>query len=253
MRYIHDLATLAFRPTPELPPTTHASATKTINILCAGPSDHESDHNTRTGPMTAAATPNMSAMDPQSPFRFPLRESLQSLSPERVHNSRSRPASTISSKTTSVDSDPYVEQSSSPRSSPVRKAANLFSDYDPRRHSPVKETGFVLPASPSLPEIHSFQRTHGRTNSDVHVQGLVKRFEHLDVRDRDAESADRRKRHEAELRRAQIGREEAESDVKRLREEVRRLKKEGDEGRDRERKVAKRLDVVMVSRGGCAC
>ena len=78
------------------------------------------------------------------------------------------------------------------------------------------------------------------------MQGLVKRFEHLDVRDRDAESAERRKRHEAELRRAQIAREEAESDVKRLREEVRRLKKEGDEGRDRERQVARRLEVVQV-------
>lgn len=67
------------------------------------------------------------------------------------------------------------------------------------------------------------------------------------MRDRDAESAERRKRHEAELRRAQIGREEAENDVARLREETRRLKKEGDEGRDRERKVGKRLEVVMVS------
>jgi hypothetical protein len=75
----------------------------------------------------------------------------------------------------------------------------------------------------------------------------VKRFEILDVRDRDAESAQLSKRHEAELRRAQIAREEAESDVKRLREETRRLKKEGDDGRDRERKVGKRLEVVMVS------
>jgi hypothetical protein len=79
------------------------------------------------------------------------------------------------------------------------------------------------------------------------VQGLVKRFEHLDVRDRDAESVERKRRHEAELRRAQIAREEAESDVRRLREEVRRLKKEGDDSRDRERRVAKRLEVVMVS------
>jgi hypothetical protein len=78
------------------------------------------------------------------------------------------------------------------------------------------------------------------------VQGLVKRFEHLDVRDRDAESVERRHRHEAELRRAQIAREEAESDVRRLREEMRRLKKEGDDGRERERRVAKRLEVVMV-------
>lgn len=105
----------------------------------------------------------------------------------------------------------------------------------------------MLPTSPSLPEMSVFDRKHGRTNSDV--QGLVKRFEHLDVRDRDAENNERRKRHELELRRAQIAREEAETDVKRLREEVRRLKKEGDDGRERERKVGKRLEVVVV---GCA-
>lgn len=104
----------------------------------------------------------------------------------------------------------------------------------------------MLPTSPSLPEMSVFDRKHGRTNSDV--QGLVKRFEHLDVRDRDAENNERRKRHELELRRAQIAREEAETDVKRLREEVRRLKKEGDDGRERERKVGKRLEVVVV---GC--
>ncbi|KAM3422763.1 hypothetical protein BST61_g247 [Cercospora zeina] len=183
----------------------------------------------------------MSLMDPPSPFRFPPRETLQNLSPERVHN-RSRPSSIISSKAASGDTESQYEQPS-PRSSPSRKAANLFSDYDPRRNSPVKETGFALPGSPSLPDVHAFQRTHVRTNSDV--QGLVKRFEHLDVRDREAEIAERRKRHEAELSRAQVAREEAESDAKRLREQVRRLKKEGEEGKDRERRVAKRLDVVM--------
>lgn len=78
------------------------------------------------------------------------------------------------------------------------------------------------------------------------MQGLVKRFEHLDVRDRDAESSERKRRHEAELRRAQIAREEAESDVMRLREETRRLRREGEEGRDRERRVGRRLEVVMV-------
>lgn len=78
------------------------------------------------------------------------------------------------------------------------------------------------------------------------MQGLVKRFEHLDVRDRDAESAERRRKHEAELRRAQMAREEAESDVRRLREEVRRYKRDMEEGRDRERRVGKRLEVVMV-------
>lgn len=79
------------------------------------------------------------------------------------------------------------------------------------------------------------------------MQGLVKRFEHLDVRDRDAEGSEWRKKQEAELRRAQIAREEAESDVRRLREENRRLKRDLDEGRDREMKITKRIDVISVS------
>ena len=83
-----------------------------------------------------------------------------------------------------------------------------------------------------------------RTNSDV--QGLVKRFEHLDVRDKDAESAYQRKRLEADLSRAQLAREEAESDVKRLREETRRLREDSEAAKERERKATKRLEVVMV-------
>ncbi|KAK4505833.1 hypothetical protein PRZ48_003798 [Zasmidium cellare] len=125
--------------------------------------------------------------------------------------------------------EPEATENASPKGSPFRKAKQL-SEFSPTKGS--------LPASPSLPEF----RSHVRTNSDV--QGLVKRFEHLDVRDRDAEIAERSKKHELELRRAQIAREEAESDVRRMREEIRRLKREGDEGRDRERKVIKRLEVV---------
>lgn len=169
---------------------------------------------------------------------------LQTLSPERVNAGRD--ISAISTSTTQKSTVTSETESFDIQSSPTRRAkANLFGDYSPNKHRPVdKISGFALPQSPSLPEIHAF-RAHVRTNSDV--QGLVKRFEHLDVRDRDAESAERRTRHEAELRRAQIAREEAESDVKRLREEVRRLRKEGDEGRERERKVARRLEVVQVS------
>ena len=75
----------------------------------------------------------------------------------------------------------------------------------------------------------------------------MKRFEHLDVRDRDAEIKDRNKKHEAELRRAQIAREEAESDVKRLREDIRLLERENEGGRERERAARDRLEIVMVS------
>jgi hypothetical protein len=151
---------------------------------------------------------NLKPMDPPSPFRYPPRESLQPLSPHRIN--------TMTSSHTSESDYPDYENRSPTRS--------------PRK---IKEMGYTLPASPSLPEINAFQRTHVRANSDV--QNLVTRFEHLHVRDREAEK----------LRRAEIGREEAEQDVKRLREDVRRLKKEGDESRERERKVCKRLEVVM--------
>lgn len=188
-------------------------------------------------------------MEALTSWKFPFsKESkpLQTLSPERVN--ASRPASTIISTTPTKTSDDYDSQDpylASPQSSPTRRnKANLFSDFHPSNGTPPKgANGFALPQSPSLPEINAL-RAHVRTNSDV--QGLVKRFEHLDVRDRDAESKERWKRHEAELRRAQIAREEAESDVRRLREEVRRLEKESEVGRERERKVARRLEVVTV-------
>ncbi len=182
-----------------------------------------------------------------SAFKMPAEGPLQTLSPERVN--AGRPLSTMStmSSTTSTHKSTMTSESESLdlQSSPTRRAkANLFADYSPTKRAPTEQiSGFALPQSPSLPEINAL-RSHVRANSDV--QGLVKRFEHLDVRDRDAESAERRKKHEAELRRAQIAREEAESDVKRLREELRRLKREGDEGRERERMVVRRLEVVQV-------
>lgn len=185
-------------------------------------------------------------MDPPA-FKLPSRDPqvLHPLSPERVNGTRPRTARSVMASRNANATDPESTENPSPRLSPTRKA-NLFADYNPNGRALPSESIFgpgAMPTSPSLPELHAF-RTHTRTNSDV--QGLVKRFEHLDVRDRDAENAERRKKHEAELHRAQVAREEAESDSRRLREEVRRLKKENDDGHDRERKVAKRLDVVMV-------
>ncbi|KAI6805036.1 hypothetical protein KC332_g11061 [Hortaea werneckii] len=140
---------------------------------------------------------------------------------------------------------PPPEPGSSHSSPSRRQASHLLADYRPTTPNGQHSTrGFALPQSPSLPEMYAMRSSgHGRTNSDV--QGLVKRFEHLDVRDKEAESKERMKRHEAELKRAMIAREEAESDVRRFREEVRRLRKERDEGGDRERRVARRLETVM--------
>ena len=174
---------------------------------------------------------------------------LHPLSPERVNNSRlasaASTATTFSAASKESDDFPNEQkadgQLKTPQSSPVRptKRGGPFAEYAVLD----KSKGFALPSSPSLPEFHAL-RSHVRTNSDV--QGLVQRFEHLDVRDRDAESAAQRKKLEAQIKRAEIAREEAESDVARLREETRRLRKERDEGLERERKVGKRLEAVMV-------
>lgn len=187
-------------------------------------------------------SPNMEA---SANFKFPPQP-LQQLSPERVNSTYLSTTTSTTSKT-SKSGDATPDQS--PFSSPTRKAqANLFADYDPNRNSPTKASSVMLSGgiqqSPSLPEITAL-RSHGRNNSDV--QGLVKRFEHLDVRDRDAESQEKMKRREAELKRALCAREEAETDSKRLRAEVRRLEREAEEGRERERKVVSRVEVVTVS------
>ncbi|KAF2861397.1 hypothetical protein K470DRAFT_215263 [Piedraia hortae CBS 480.64] len=132
--------------------------------------------------------------------------------------------------------DGRAKQPSSVHSSPTR-AGNLFADYNPHSPSKTLPFGSALNTSPSLPE---FTAVKLQSNSDV--QGLVKRFEHLDVRDRDAET---RKRHEAELRRARIAREEAESDARKLKEEAEQLRAELGESRERERRVAERLETMM--------
>ncbi|KAI0426526.1 hypothetical protein F5Y09DRAFT_318715 [Xylaria sp. FL1042] len=54
---------------------------------------------------------------------------------------------------------------------------------------------------------------------------------------------------DAALKRAMIGREEAESEMRRYREESRVLRKQVEEGRERERKVGERLETVMENYG----
>ncbi|OQO05906.1 hypothetical protein B0A48_10002 [Cryoendolithus antarcticus] len=181
-------------------------------------------------------------MEPPSAFRFPpcdLQQPLLPLSPERV-NSR---LSTTRSRRTDRDPDhvsdakPHLVSQSC---SPVRKV-NLFADYAPLHTTPTKSSAFGpanLPQSPSLPEFTALRTAHVRTNSDV--QGLVKRFETLDVRDKDGEVSALRKRAERaemELQRAQVGREEAESEGRKLRQEVKELQ-------ERDRRWARRLEKV---------
>ncbi|KAK6428250.1 hypothetical protein LTR95_015605, partial [Oleoguttula sp. CCFEE 5521] len=181
-------------------------------------------------------------MEPPSAFRFPprdLQQPLLPLSPERVN---SRPSPTRSRR---PDRDPDHVSDGKPllvsqSCSPTRKA-NLFADYAPLHTTPTKSSAFgpgSLPQSPSLPEFTALRTAHVRTNSDV--QGLVKRFETLDVRDKDGEVSALRKRAERaemELQRAQVGREEAESGGRKLRQETKDLQ-------ERDRRWARRLEKV---------
>ncbi|MCJ1274575.1 hypothetical protein MMC21_002371 [Puttea exsequens] len=79
---------------------------------------------------------------------------------------------------------------------------------------------------------------HSRGNSDV--QGKVAQFNNLS-----REAAQRRKDNEAALKRAVLGREEAEGESRRLREENRVLRNGAEELRARERRVGERLEGVM--------
>ncbi|KAL8943900.1 MAG: hypothetical protein Q9216_000794 [Gyalolechia sp. 2 TL-2023] len=106
--------------------------------------------------------------------------------------------------------------------------------------SPERANRQALPHSPSLPsDLHDpFKSAHLRENSDV--QNKVAQFNSLSK-----EAAQRRKDNEAAMRRAVLGREEAETETKRLKDENRVLRKEIEEGRAREKRVAERLESVM--------
>ncbi|KAL8770589.1 MAG: hypothetical protein Q9194_005123 [Teloschistes cf. exilis] len=97
-----------------------------------------------------------------------------------------------------------------------------------------------LPQSPSLPsDLHeSAKIAHIRENTDV--QNKVAQFNSLSK-----EAVQRRKENEAAMKRAVLGREEAENETRRLKDENKTLRRELDEGKAREKKVAERIESVM--------
>ena len=90
----------------------------------------------------------------------------------------------------------------------------------------------VAPASPS-------RHNHSR-DSSVHEKVAV--FNSLAFQGKQLE----RKANDAALKRAMLGREEAESEMRRYREETRSLRRQLEEGKERERRVGERLESVMV-------
>ncbi|KAK3990747.1 hypothetical protein QBC44DRAFT_61160 [Cladorrhinum sp. PSN332] len=80
---------------------------------------------------------------------------------------------------------------------------------------------------------------------DSSVHEKINQFNSLAVQSKHLE----RKTADAALKRAMLGREEAEADMRRYRDEARSLRKAVEEGRERERKVGERLETVMESYG----
>lgn len=157
---------------------------------------------------------------------------------------------------------------------PIRLAASPGTPLFPLSPERVNGTRLpyssTIPQSPSMPEFGKpsmalkpsllsgspeahFRHSRNNSASDAHVQGLVARFDGLSVKDYKAQS-------EVAIRRADMAREMAEmerdksrreakaleEELRRMREETRKMKKDIEEGKERERKVSKRLEVVIV-------
>ncbi|KAI0973014.1 hypothetical protein F4678DRAFT_427615 [Xylaria arbuscula] len=93
-------------------------------------------------------------------------------------------------------------------------------------------------------------RSSAQRDSDVHDK--IRQFNNLSHLHPSATSMSKqleRMTADAALKRAMIGREEAESEMRRYREESRVLRKQVEDGRERERKVGERLETVMENYG----
>lgn len=91
-------------------------------------------------------------------------------------------------------------------------------------------------------EMESPLTVRSRHERESSVQDKIAAFNSVAFQGKQLE----RKANDAALKRAMVGREEAESEMRRYRDEARTLRRHVEEGRDRERKVGERLETVMV-------
>ncbi|KAL7941664.1 hypothetical protein V8C42DRAFT_360675 [Trichoderma barbatum] len=80
---------------------------------------------------------------------------------------------------------------------------------------------------------------------DSTVHDKISQFNNMSMQSRQLE----RKTADAALKRAVLGREEAEAEMRRLKEEARALRQDIDEGKERERRVGERLETIMENYG----
>lgn len=117
------------------------------------------------------------------------------------------------------------------------------------------DSTFKFPGSPGTPLLPispdrvNQQRTGvfdepagGRHSRDSSVHDKVAVFNSLAFQGKKLE----RQTNDAALKRAMLGREEAESEMRRYRDDARYFRKQFEEGKERERKVGERLESVMV-------
>jgi hypothetical protein len=112
----------------------------------------------------------------------------------------------------------------------------------PERVNQQRPQSMYEPESDS-PSIHRLSESKGHSHSrDSSVHEKITQFNSLAFQGKQLE----RKATDAALKRAMLGREEAESEMRRYKEETRALRRQVEEGRERERKVGERLETVMV-------
>lgn len=105
----------------------------------------------------------------------------------------------------------------------------------PVSHNQQRESTLFSPVRERIAPATSPSR-----DSSVHEK--ISQFNTLAMQSKHLE----RKTADAALKRAMLGREEAEADMRRFRDEVKVLKKAVEESKDRERRVGERLEAVMV-------
>ncbi|KAB8300469.1 hypothetical protein EYC80_000639 [Monilinia laxa] len=117
--------------------------------------------------------------------------------------------------------------------------ATPLNQVSPERVNQQKQ--WDLPQSPTG-EKSSKASKHSRDSS---VNDKIAQFNSLAHQGKQLE----RKTNDAALKRAMVGREEAESEMRRYRDEARILRRQVEEGKERERKVGERLESVMENYG----
>lgn len=89
------------------------------------------------------------------------------------------------------------------------------------------------------------ERVNQQRDSSTSVHDKISQFNNLSIAMQTKQLE--RKTADAALKRAMLGREEAEVELRKHKEELRALRKAVEEGKERERRVGERLETVMVS------